>query len=74
MATFNQKFKNSTDFQNQIIDLNNKINSVAKSLRALDKNITSEINRVISGKEEGSLSALMAQRRKVRQLMSKSKI
>ena len=51
-----------------------KINSVAKSLRALDKNITSEIDRVMSGKEGGSLSALMAQRRKVRQLMPKAKI
>lgn len=50
-----------------------KINTVAKSLRALDKNITSEINRVMSGKEEGSLSALMSQRRKVRQLMSKAR-
>ena len=50
-----------------------KVVSVAKSLRALDKNITSEINRVMSGKEEGSLSALMTQRRKVRQLMSKAK-
>ena len=36
MATFNQKFKNSTDFQNQIIDLNNKINSVAKNLTYFD--------------------------------------
>lgn len=51
-----------------------KINSVARSLRALDKNITAEINRVMSGKEDGSLSALMAQRRKVRKLMLKSKI
>lgn len=51
-----------------------KINSVARSLRTLDKNITAEINRVTSGNEDGSLSALMTQRRKVRQLMLKSKI
>lgn len=51
-----------------------KINSVARSLRALDKNITEEINRVTSGNEDGSLSALMTQRRKVRQLMLKAKI
>lgn len=36
MAIFNQKFKNSTDFQNQIIDLNKKINSVAKNLTYFD--------------------------------------
>lgn len=51
-----------------------KINSVARSLRTLDKNITAEINRVMSGNEDGSLSALMTQRRKVRQLMLKAKI
>ena len=51
-----------------------KINSVSLSLRELDKNITAEINRVMSGNEDGSLSALMTQRRKVRQLMSKAKI
>lgn len=51
-----------------------KINSVARSLRELDKNITAEVNRVMSGNEDGSLSALMTQRRKVRQLMLKAKI
>lgn len=51
-----------------------KINSVAMALRTLDKNITAEIDRVVSGEEkDGSLSVLMAQRRKVRQLMSKAK-
>ena len=51
-----------------------KINSVARSLMALDKNITAEINRVTSGNDDGSMSALMTQRRKVRQLMLKAKI
>ncbi len=52
-----------------------RVNSVARALRALEKNITAEINRVMSGAEkEGSLSALMAQRRKVRQLLLNAKI
>lgn len=50
-----------------------KINAVAQSLRVLDKNITAEIGRVQSGAEkDGSLSALLTQRRKVRQLMQKA--
>ena len=52
-----------------------KINSVAQSARALDKNITAEINRIEQGYvKDGDLTALMAQRRKVRMLMRKARI
>ena len=52
-----------------------KINSVAQHARALDKNITAEINRIEQGYvKDGDLTALMAQRRKVRMLMRKAKI
>ena len=52
-----------------------KINSVAQQARALDKNITAEINRIEQGYvKDGDLTALMAQRRKVRALMRKSRI
>ena len=52
-----------------------KINSVAIAARALDKNITAEINRIEQGYEkDGDLTALMSQRRKVRMLMRKARI
>ena len=52
-----------------------KINSVAQAARALDKNITAEINRIEQGLvKDGDLTALMAQRRKVRMIMRKSRI
>ena len=52
-----------------------KINSVAQAARALDKNITAEINRIEQGYvKDGDLTALMAQRRKVRALMRKARI
>ena len=50
-----------------------KINSVARAARALDKIITAEINRIEQGYvKDGDLTALMAQRRKVRMLMRKA--
>ncbi len=52
-----------------------KINSVAQQARALDRNITAEINRIEQGfVKDGDLTALMAQRRKVRALMRKARI
>ena len=52
-----------------------KINSVALAARALDKNITAEIDRIEQGYvKDGDLTALMAQRRKVRMLMRKARI
>ena len=52
-----------------------KINSVAQSARALDKNITAEINKIEQGFiKDGDLTKLMAQRRKVRTLMRKTRI
>ena len=52
-----------------------KINSVAQAARALDKNITAEINRIKQGYvKDGDLTALMSQRRKVRTLMRKARI
>lgn len=52
-----------------------RINSVAQAARALDKTITAEINRIEQGYvKDGDLTALMAQRRKVRTLMRKARI
>ena len=51
-----------------------KINAVAKSARTLDKLITDEIERIEKGYvTDGSLTTLMTQRRKIRQLINKAR-
>lgn len=52
-----------------------KVNAVANQLNSLDKNITAEINRIQQGYvTDGDITALMAQRRRIRQLKSKARI
>lgn len=47
-----------------------RIQSIAKDARALDKTISAEINRISRGYErDGSIEALMSQRRKIRVLI-----
>ena len=54
----------------------NKINAIAKSLRAQDKYISDEIDRQTTGNEsvKGDMATLLTQRRRVRQLIKQAVI